>query len=245
VSLDVLAIGPHPDDVELGCGGTLAKLAAAGRRVGILHLTSGEAGTRGTAELRQQEAKAAATALGASELGFLDCSDGGLRTGAAEEDCLIERLRAWRPKLVLAPPPVDRHPDHGRGHDLVMAACFYAGLARRSPELGAPHRPDRVFSYMLHDDFMPSFIVDVSSAWEQKMAALDAYASQLFTRQKEPKPASADEPTKVASADFRRAIEGRARHFGLAISAERGEPFLSRTPLAVGDPCDLIPAGLR
>lgn len=248
MNLDVLAIGPHPDDVELGCGGTLAKLAGMGRRVGILHLTCGEAGTRGTPEVRREEATRAAAALGVSALEFLDCGDGGLRTGSAEEDAVIEVLRRLRPSLVLAPPPADRHPDHGRGHDLVMAACFYSGLARRSSELGAPHRPGRVFSYMLHDDFVPSFVVDVTDSWPQKMAALNAYESQFFTRAA-PSTATAvsgeGDPTKVASPGFIRAIVGRARHFGLTISAERGEPFLSSTPLAIDDPCSLIPDGLR
>ncbi len=145
---------------------------------------------------------------------------------------------------MLAPPPIDRHPDHGRGHDLVMAACFYSGLVNRSPDLGPPHRPGRVFSYMLHDGFDPTFVVDVTSSWEQKMAALDAYASQLFTRREDTDPSLLD-ATKIASPDFRRAVEGRARHFGTAISATRGEPFLSRTPLAIADPLDLVPPGLR
>ena len=139
--LDVLAVGAHPDDVELGCGGTLALLASAGRAVGIVHLTSGEAGSRGTAEDRRREAAAAAGALGVATLEILDCGDAGLRTGRAEEDALIEVLRRLRPRLVLGPPATDRHPDHGRAHALLRDACFYAGLAKRSPERGAPHRP--------------------------------------------------------------------------------------------------------
>src|SRR6185436_1090233 len=134
MKLDVLAIGAHPDDVELGCGATLAKLARQGRRVGILHLTRGEAGTRGTAEERLAEAERAAAALGAAELAFLDCGDGSLRTGPDEEDALIEVLRTWRPDLLLTPTPHDRHPDHGRAHRLAEAASFYAGLAGRAPQ---------------------------------------------------------------------------------------------------------------
>jgi len=129
-ALDVLAIGAHPDDAELGCGGTLALLAQAGKRVGLLHLTAGEAGSRGTAESRRREAENAAAALGASELAFLDCGDGDLRRGTAEEDALIAELRRLRPELVLGPTPADRHPDHGRAHRLVADACFYAGLRR-------------------------------------------------------------------------------------------------------------------
>ena len=112
MKLDVLAIGAHPDDVELGCGGTLALLSAAGKRTGILHLSRGEAGTRGTAEQRIEEARRAGVALGAEVVDFLDCGDGALRNGRAEEDSLIDVLRRYRPELVLGPPPRDRHPDH-------------------------------------------------------------------------------------------------------------------------------------
>jgi N-acetylglucosamine malate deacetylase 1 len=284
-NLDVLAIGAHPDDVELGCGGTLALLARQGRSVGILHLTRGEQGTRGTAAERIAEAERAAQALGAVELDFLDCGDGGLRTGPAEEDALIERLRRWRPELVLGPTPRDRHPDHGRSHQLVEAACFYAGLRNRAPAAGPPHRPAAAFSYMQNDLFAPSFIVDVSAAWEVKLESLRAYRSQLhggpspgaltfpalFSRplpppspgaltspallSRPPAPPSPgeegergrdDQPmTKVASREFWQAVEGRARHFGLLIGAELGEPFWSRLPLAVKDPLAILPGGLR
>jgi bacillithiol biosynthesis deacetylase BshB1 len=238
--VDVLAIGAHPDDVELGCGATLARLARAGRRVGILHLTSGEAGTRGTVEERRSEATRAAEILGAVELEFLALGDGQLRTGTAEEDQVIAVLRRLRPELVLGPTPADRHPDHGRAHRLVADACFYAGLGRRGE--GEPHRPAALFSYMQHDPFEPAFVVDVTATWELKMNALDAYGSQLHV----PGATGRDEPrTKVASREYRLAVEGRARHFGQTIGAELGEPFTSRGPLAVVDPWELLPRGLR
>lgn len=243
MKLDVLAIGPHPDDVELGCGGTLALLASQGRKVGIVHLTRGESGTRGTPEQRKAEAERAAVALGAAELAFLDCGDGALRSGEAEEDALIEILRRHRPDLVLGPTPRDRHPDHGRSHELVAAACFYAGLAHRGPG-GPPHRPAAVFSYMQHDPFDPAFVVDVTAVWERKMESLAAYESQLF----QPGKTAEDDgqpKTKVASREFRLAVEGRARHFGLMIGAELGEPFWSRLPLAVSDPFAVLPGGVR
>ncbi len=238
MSLDVLAISTHPDDVEIACGGTLALLTARGRQVGILHLTCGEAGTRGTPEERRLEAETAATALGVSELGFLDLGDGQLRTGTAEEELLIARLRHWRPRLVLGPAPRDRHPDHGRAHRLVEDACFYSGLARRGS--GEPHRPAAVFSYMQHDPFEPSFIVDVTSVWERKLEALAAYESQLHQQGSE----RDEPPTKVASPEYRSAIEGRARHYGQLINVAFGEPFGSRLPLSVADPLELVPGGL-
>ncbi|MFN7942282.1 MAG: bacillithiol biosynthesis deacetylase BshB1 [Thermoanaerobaculia bacterium] len=239
-TLDVLAIGSHPDDVELGCGATLAKLARAGRRVGILHLTAGEAGTRGTVEERRREAERAAEALGVATLEFLALGDGALRSGPDEEDELIEVLRRLRPELVLGPTPADRHPDHGRAHRLVADACFYAGLARRGA--GTPHRPAAVFAYMQHDPFAPSFVVDVTATWPAKMAALDAYESQIH---REGGAARREPATLVASRGFRLAIEGRARHFGQLAGGEFGEPFWSRLPLAVGSPWELLPGGLR
>jgi N-acetylglucosamine malate deacetylase 1 len=275
--LDVLAIGPHPDDVELSCGGTLALCARQGRRVGILHLSRGESGTRGTSEQRLAEAEQAAAALGAVELAFLDFGDGALRHGQPEEDALIEVLRTWRPELVLGPPRLDRHPDHARAHALVAAAAFYSGLAARGNRALPVHRPAAVFSYMQHHSFEPSFVVDVTGVWAAKMAALAAYRSQLFQPPAAAAapaggggpPADAASPggvgpaaerpagaapgqeagawpaTKVASREFRLAVEGRARHFGLLIGAELGEPFWSPLPLAVGDLQALLPGGLR
>lgn len=300
--LDVLAIGPHPDDVELACGGTLALCARQGRRVGILHLSRGESGSRGTPEQRLAEAERAAAALGAVELAFLDCGDGALRRGQPEEDALIEVLRTWRPELVLGPPRRDRHPDHERGHRLVSAAAFYSGLAARGSRSQPVHRPAAVFSYMQHHSFEPTFVVDVTAAWDAKLAALAAYRSQLHQPDEAGGPAAAavppgsrpgtestdpnrpeeipralqpglggqslrgggdretdtvdgagavqqqgapGPPTKVSSREFRLAVEGRARHFGLLIGAELGEPFWSPLPLAVADLLALLPGGLR
>jgi bacillithiol biosynthesis deacetylase BshB1 len=251
MKLDVLAIGAHPDDVELGCGGTVALLARAGRKVGILHLTRGEMGTRGTAAERIAEAEAAARALGASELAFLDCGDGGLHTGPAEEDALIARLREWSPDLVLGPTPHDRHPDHGRAHQLVEAACFYAGLRNRAPRAGEPWRPAAVFSYMQHDIFQPTFVVDVTAVWEAKMESLRAYRSQLHGGGPPPPPPASPEEarnalvTKVSTPEFWLSVEGRARHFGEPIGAALAEPFWSRVPLAVADPMAILPGGVR
>jgi bacillithiol biosynthesis deacetylase BshB1 len=258
--LDVLAVGAHPDDVELGCGGTLALLAQAGRRVGIVHLTRGEAGTRGTVEERRQEAQEAGRRLGAESVVLLDCGDGNLSTGTAEVDSLIGVIRRLRPDLVLGPPPGDRHPDHGRAHRLVVDATFYAGLAGRKiadgdgdgdgDALHAPHRPRALFAYMQHDSFDPAFVVDVTDVWDTKQHALDAYRSQLHQpgRESPGKGESGDGDdgpvTKVSHPDFRQAVTGRARHFGQLVGATFGEPFWSPGPLAVADPLSLLPKGL-
>jgi len=245
MTIDVVAIGAHPDDVELGCGATVAKLARAGRRVGIVHLTHGEAGSRGDAATRRREAEAAAQVLGAATLDFLDCGDGEFRAGSEEEEALIELLRRLRPELVFAPTPADRHPDHGRAHRLVFDACFYAGLKNRAKGRGEPHRPAALFSYPQHDPIEPAFIVDVTETWETKMRALDCYASQIFQSTPEGTATGAGPATKVASKEFRLAVEGRARHYGQIVNAEFGEGFLSRSPLAVADPWQLLPGGLR
>lgn len=241
-TVDVLAFGAHPDDVELGCGATLALLAEQGRRFGIVHLTCGEAGTRGTVDERRAEAERSAETLGATALEILDCGDASLRTGPAEEDAVIEVLRRWRPEVVLLPPPLDRHPDHGRAHHLVHSAAFYSGLRRRGTRAsGEPHRPAALFHFMQHDIFEPTFVVDVSSTWSRKLAALEAYSSQLYR----PGDTRREPTTKVSSREFSLAIEGRARHFGQSIGAEFGEPFASRGPLAVADLWQLRPTGLR
>jgi bacillithiol biosynthesis deacetylase BshB1 len=236
--IDLLAIGAHPDDVELACAGTIAKVVRQGMRAAIVHLTKGEAGTRGTTAEREAEALESGRRLGVAEVVFGDCGDGDLRTGRPETDWLIGVLRRLRPRVVLAPPPLDRHPDHGRAHRLVTEACFYAGLRRRGE--GDPHRPAAVFHYMQHDSFEPDFVVDVTAVWEHKQHALDAYSSQLH----QPGRAAAGPATKVSTPGYRLAVEGRARHFGQLVGVELAEAFGSRLPLLVDDPLTLVHRGV-
>jgi bacillithiol biosynthesis deacetylase BshB1 len=241
LSVDVVAFGAHPDDVELGCGGTLARLVAEGRRAAIVSLTRGEAGTRGTPELRCEEAREAARCLGVQEVVFLDCGDAMLTTGPEQEDQVLAVLRRLRPEVVFAPPPTDRHPDHGRACRLVSDACFYSGLVRRGD--GVPHRPGLLLSYQLHDSFEPTLIIDIAASWETKLSALSAHRSQFFlpsagasgTWDQE-----AGSATKIASTQFWRGVEARARHWGLQVGCDFGEPFLAHGPLAVNDLFSLI-----
>ncbi len=242
ISVDVLAFGAHPDDVEIGCGGTLALLARAGRRVGIVHLTRGERGSRGTPAEREDEAQAAARRLSVAALEFLDCGDGGLRTNPQEEDAVIAVLRRYRPQLVLLPPPADRHPDHARAHRLVADACFYAGLVKRAPDGAgdvAIHRPALLLAYELHDPMTPTLIVDISLTFALKQQALDEYRTQLHQPG-----AAADEtfgpPTKVSSPLFREAVAARARHHGVSIGVENGEPFAATSPLPINNLLALV-----
>ena len=241
---DILAIGAHPDDIELGCGALLARLIAEGRTVDVCHLTRGERGTRGSAEQRTAEAQRAAATLGVRRLHFLDCGDGGLRTGEAEEDALIELVRATRPHLLLVPPPHDRHPDHERAHRLALDVAFYSGLANRSPDLGDAHRPAAVFWYMLHQPFEPTLLLDVSAHFERKLEALECYGSQFSPREPEPVDATdgaeGQKGTHVSSCAFWNAIEGRARHYGQQIGVEFGEPLGCRLPFAVHDTALLL-----
>ena len=242
--LDVLAIGAHPDDVEWGCGGLLAGLSAAGRRVGIVVLTRGESGTRGTVEQRLAEARAGAEALGAVELRFLDCGDAGLRTGRDEEDALIHELRCLRPHTVLAPPRHDRHPDHERAAELVRASCFYAGLRKRpargpggeivDAEQLPAHRPSNLLHYMLHEPFDPDVIVDCTASWTTKIAALRCHGSQFPVANGGSQEADAEQrATWISKRSFWDAIEGRARHYGQRIGAEFAEPFLAGGPTGI------------
>jgi bacillithiol biosynthesis deacetylase BshB1 len=244
MTVEVLAVGAHPDDVELGCGGTLARLAAGGRSFAILSLTRGESGSRGTTEQRKAEAAEGGRILGAAEVVLLDCGDGALRRGTTEEDAVIAELRRLRPALVLLPPPRDRHPDHERACALVREACYYAGLRRRGA--GEPHRPSLVLSYELHQPFEPTLVVDIAETFGRKLEALRAHRSQLHGGpQVEAARESAAPATWVSSAEFWAAIEARARVHGARIGCTYGEAFLAYGPLAVVDPLWLLAAPPR
>lgn len=229
VPVDVLAVGAHPDDVELGCGGTLARLVAAGRRVGILDLTRGEAGSRGTPETRAAEAAEAARRLGSSFRVALDLGDGALRTDRAAELAVIEVVRRARPRLVLAQHPDDRHADHGRASRLVTDASFYAGLGN-VPSEHPPHRPQQVVYFPSSWVPAPSFLVDVTASFPAKLEAIRSYASQ-FHREGGEGP-----DTFISSRGFLDGVEALARAFGRAAGVLFAEGFVSRVPPLLADP---------
>lgn len=222
--VDILAIGAHPDDVELGCGGTLAKHVAAGDRVAILDLTRGEMGTRGTTKLRDAEAMEAAHILGVSQRLNSGMRDGFVENSEANQRLLITYLRAFQPRIVLATAPRDRHPDHGNASQLIVEACFKAGLnALKTEWEGQPqaaHRPEHVYHYIQYYDLVPDFSVDITGFMDQKMASIQAHRSQFFD-------ANSQEPeTLISSKGFLEGIEARSREWGRAMYVTHAEGFL-------------------
>jgi N-acetylglucosamine malate deacetylase 1 len=226
--VDYLFFGAHPDDIELAAGATIARVVKDGLRVGMVDLTRGEMGTRGTPAIRRREAAAAARVLGASFRDQLDFGDGVLRHGRNEELEIIEIIRATRPHLVFAPYPDDRHPDHTRTGQLITDAWFYAGLRQLKTKLTA-HRPQAVIYYLQNYMYPPSFVVDTTASWKKKMRAIAAYRSQFHD------PKSKEPQTFISTPVFLEMIEARGKHFGALIGARYGEAFVTKQPPQLDD----------
>ncbi len=238
---DVLAIGAHPDDVELTMGGLLLRLRDAGRTVAILDLTRGEGGTRGSPGTRAAEAARAAAILGAVDRRILDHGDGRLEPSEAVRRSVAEAVREFRPSLVLAPHWIDLHPDHAAAGAAVRSVRYVSGMARWFPGGHPPHRA-RTFLYSLHHNSSaePSLVVDVTPVWERKIELARCFASQLHD------PSSGEPRTNIASEDFLPRWEARHRWFGEKIGVRYGEPFFHEGPLAVDDAASLLrPAAAR
>jgi bacillithiol biosynthesis deacetylase BshB1 len=236
--VDVLAVGAHPDDVEVGCGGVLALCTGSGMRVAIADLTGGELGTRGTPELREEEARRAAELLGVPTRVNLGLPDGSVGTDPGHRNAVVDLLRTMRPRLVLAPYHLeDRHPDHAAAGRLVRDACFLGGLGRWGARSGEvePHRPVRLHHYMLHHVFEPTYVVDVTAVWEQRTAAVAAFESQFSA-------GPGDRRTAIDDGGFLGLLAARAVVFGAMIGAGRGEPFSCTGPLGL-DRLPDVPAG--
>jgi bacillithiol biosynthesis deacetylase BshB1 len=233
MKLDVLAIGAHPDDVELSCGGTVIKLVRQGRSVGVLDLTEGELGTRGTREIRAAEAAAAAEVMGVAVRLNAGFPDGNIENTFDARKKLIEIFRAYRPDVLLFPYPVDRHPDHEHAHILCREAWFYGGLEKIPTTWeGAPQEPFRPRSYyhfMQWFEFQPTFIVDVTAEFDTRMEAMRAYKSQFYD------PQSSERSTILSTPEFIEMIKTRLRAYGNKIGRTYGEPFFSPHPMAVSD----------
>ena len=226
--VDVLAFGAHPDDVELGCGGTLFKLQQMGYKIGIIDLTEGEMGSRGTVEERYKESAKSAKILKVSLRRNLKIPDGNIQITDESKLKVIETVRETTPTLVFAPYSNDRHPDHIHTGNLVTEAAFYSGLVKIKTSF-PKHRPNRVIYYLTTYEFEPSFIVDISKQFSKKLKALQSYHSQFYN------PNWPGENTFVSSKWFMEAVEFRARHFGWMAGVKYGEPFWIREKLALDD----------
>ncbi len=236
MELDALAFGAHADDVELGCGGTLIKLAAQGRRTGVVALTRGEMATRGSADARAREFEDSAVLLGLAAHEMLDIPDARVEVSWDNTIKLIERIRTYRPRIVFAPYWVDRHPDHEKTSQLVRQAFFLAAL--KKIETGQPPaRPHKLIFYPTRFDFSPSFIVDVSAHHAQKIKAILAYRSQFRAADREDPEAP---ETLISRPAFLDRIETRGRQYGAQIGVLHGEPFLVREAIRVDDPVEFF-----
>ncbi len=233
VKVDVLAFGAHPDDVELGCGGTLYKLKKLGYRTAIVDLTEGELSSRGSVPERYRESARAAEILQADIRRNLKIPDGNITVDWPNREKIIRQVRELKPALVFAPYPDDRHPDHIHTGRLVTEGCFYSGLKKILPEI-PHHRPFRVIYYMAKYEFEPAFVVDITEEFEMKQKALRAYQSQFYN------PDWPEEQTFVSSRWFMDAVEFRARHFGWMAGVKYGEPFWIREPLVLDDPVSVF-----
>jgi N-acetylglucosamine malate deacetylase 1 len=234
MKLDILAIGVHPDDVELGCSGTLINEIKAGKRTGILDLTQGELGTRGTIETRYQEAANAAMIIGVQVRENLKMRDGFFKNDEEHQLKLIAAIRKYQPDIILANALHDRHPDHGRAGHLISDACFLAGLAKveTKDEHGKQQekwRPTYVLHYLQDWYHEPDLLIDISASFEQRMKSIEAYTTQFHTAV-----GSEEGPqTYISTPDFLESIIARARMLGKRIGVKYAEGFISEKKIGI------------
>lgn len=237
MKLDILAFGAHPDDVELGCSGTIAKEVSLGKKVGIIDLTRGELGTRGSKEIRDQEAMAAATILGVQVRENLNFRDGFFINDEQHQLEIIKTIRKYQPEIVLCNAIDDRHIDHGKGSKLVSDACFLSGLTKIETELDGKKqeawRPKLVYHYIQWENLEPDFVVDITGFIDQKMQSVMAYGSQFFD------PNSNEPETPITSKNFLDSIKYRAQDLGRLVNVEFAEGFTVERYLTVNSLSDL------
>lgn len=232
MKLDVLAIGVHPDDVELGCSGTLIKEIKRGKKVGIVDLTQGELGTRGTIETRYAEAESDRKIMGAVVRENLTMRDGFFRNDEAHQLQLISVLRKYQPEIVIGNILEDRHPDHGRAGQLLYDACFLAGLKqiKTTDENGNEQekwRPKYLLHYIQDRFYEPDIIVDITDVWQQRLQSITAYTTQFHN------PDSAEPQTYISSPEFLESVGARARMLGKRIGVQFAEGFLSKKSIGI------------
>jgi bacillithiol biosynthesis deacetylase BshB1 len=238
LKLDILVLPVHPDDAELGCSGTIVKEIALGRKVGIVDLTRGELGTRGSAEIRDKEAEASAKILGLAVRENLAMPDGFFENTKEYQLSVITAIRKFQPEIVITNAYHDRHPDHGRASQLVEDAAFLSGLRKIETFAdGIPQeawRPKNVLHFIQDNYIRPDIVVDVTEFWDKKVESIHAFSSQFFN------PDWKNEPqTYISSPEFIAVIEGRAKEFGKSIGVKYAEGFLSKKILGVNSLFDL------
>ncbi len=229
----LLAIGAHPDDVELNAGGTILKAKSHGLEVAVCHLTDGEMGTRGSSEIRTQEAQLAAKRLGVDHLSFLHLEDGHVTTNKESKMSVVRMIRTYQPQIILAPFWQDLHPDHAATGEIVKQANFLAGLERIETDQG-PWRARSIFYYMSHTPMDVSIVVDISEELEAKKEAAMAYESQFHQE------ASTERQTFISGENFWQWWEGRASYWGHHVGVKYGEPFHIDGPIPFKNPFDLF-----
>lgn len=227
MKLDILAFGAHPDDVELSCAGTLLVEKHNGKKVGVVDLTQGELGTRGSAEIRKEEAMAAAEILHLDVRENLELQDGFFKNDEAHQRRIIQAIRKYQPEIILCNAPEDRHPDHGRSAQLLEDAVFLAGLRKieTSDKDGRPQevwRPAYVFNYVQDRYLHPNFVIDISDVMEQKLASIRAYGTQFNS------PDLNEPQTYISTPDFLESIIYRAKMYGKMIGVKYAEGYISR-----------------
>lgn len=237
MKLDILVFASHPDDAELSCSGTLAAHVAKGYKVGIVDLTRGEMGTRGTPEIRIKEAEEAAKVLQLSARENLGFEDVYFQDDKAHHLEIVKMIRKYRPAIIIANAIRDRHPDHGKGASVVSKACFISGLRREKTVLGganqAPWRPNAVYHYIQNEYIQPDFVFDISDFWDIKMASIRAFRSQFYD------PSNTEPESFISKPGFLEFIEARAREFGHQIQVKYGEGFTTERMIGLNDLFDL------
>ncbi|WP_395061706.1 bacillithiol biosynthesis deacetylase BshB1 [Flavobacterium sp.] len=238
MKLDILAFGAHPDDVELGCGGTIAKEISLGKKVGIVDLTRGELGTRGSVEIRNSESEIASQILGVSVRENLDMRDGFFINDEEHQMKIIQMIRKFQPEIVLCNAIADRHIDHGKGSKLVSDACFLSGLRMIETSLNGEKqevwRPKVVYHYIQWKNIEPDFVVDISQFIDVKMESILAYSSQFYD------PNSKEPESPISSKNFLDSVKYRAQDFGRIVGTSYAEGFTVERYLAVNSLGNLI-----
>jgi bacillithiol biosynthesis deacetylase BshB1 len=231
MKLDILAFGAHPDDVELAAGGMLAKQASLGSKVGIIDLTRGELGTRGSVNERNIEALNAAKILGLSIRENLDFADGFFQNDTSHQLTVIKKIRQYRPDIIICNAPYDRHPDHGKGGDLVADAAFYSGLRKIETQFNgveqSPWRPRLILHYIQFLPLEPTIVVDITGFMDKKLESVLSFKTQFFD------PNSKEPETIISSKGFLESVKYRAQDLGRIIGTEYAEGFISRRVLGI------------